>query len=136
MADLSVTAASVAKATGAATDEGTAGESVTAGQPVYRNQTDAGKLYRTDADAEASSVCAGIALHAAAAGQPLEFLTSGPIDIGATVAVGQVYVVSTNAGGIAPYADLASGDYVSLLGVGTTTGRIEVRLNNSKIAKA
>jgi hypothetical protein len=134
-ADLTVTASSVKKVTGAAVDRGTAGASVTAGQPVYKDATDSGKLKAADADAQASSVCVGIALHAASTDQPLEYLTSGPIDIGATVTVGQIYVVSTTAGGIAPYSDLASGDYVTVIGVGTTTGRIEVRLNVSQIAK-
>lgn len=134
-ADLTITATSVKKVTGAAVDRGTAGATITAGQPVYKDSTDSHKLKTCDADAQASSVCVGIALHAASADQPLEYLTNGPIDIGATVTVGQVYVVSTTAGGIAPYSDLASGDYVSILGVGTTTGRIEVRLNNSQIAK-
>lgn len=136
MPDLSVVVASVSKVAGSATDEGTAGATITAGQPLYRDGTDGGDLKPADADAESSSVCVGIALHAALDGQPIEYLTNGPINIGATVTVGQVYVVSTTAGGIAPYSDLATGDYVTILGVGTTTGRIDVRLNNSRTAKA
>ena len=57
--------------------------------------------------------------------------------LGGTVAVGQAYVVSAaNAGGIAPYADLASTNQVTLLGVGQTTSRIKLAGNASGIAKA
>jgi hypothetical protein len=49
--------------------------------------------------------------------------------------VGQVYVASTNAGGIAPYADLGSGDYVTILGVATTATNLKLSINQSGIAK-
>ena len=81
-------------------------------------------------------MCKGIALHAALADQPLEVATGGPLDIGATVTVGEIYTVHTTAGGIGPYSDLAAGDYVSIIAVGTTTARIDIRINNSETAKA
>lgn len=118
------------------TDEGIAGVTITAGQSLYKDLSNAGKLALADADVEASSIFEGIALHAALAEQPIEYATAGLIEIGATVAVGQFYVVSTTAGGIAPYSDLASGDYPSAIGFGMTTARIDIRRNNSKTAKA
>ena len=137
MADLVTTAASCKKvANSTMTDRGIAGVTITASQPVYRDSTNADKLALVSANAESTSICAGIALHAALAEQPIEFAIANLIDIGATVTVGQVYVASATAGGIAPYSDLVSGKFVSIIGVGTTTGRIEIRLNNSRTAKA
>ncbi len=133
-ADLTVTAANVAKFTGATTDHGTAGETITAGQPVYIDATDSGRLKRCDANAGlANSQCVGIALHASSAGQPLTYLVSGEINPGATVTVGTVYVVSANAGGIAPVSDLASGWYTTILGVGTASNKIYVSLVKSGV---
>jgi hypothetical protein len=87
------------------------------------------------ADAEDSAVAVGIALNDAADGQPISYLVSGGIDPGATVAVGTVYVVSANAaGGIAPVSDLASTEYVTILGVGVTTSRINVDIKQSGVA--
>lgn len=137
MADLIITSGSVKKVAGSTvTDEGIAGVSVTAGQALYKSLTNAGKLALADADTEAESIFEGIALHAAGADQPVEYAVGGLIDIGATVAVGQFYVVSVTAGGIAPYGDLATGDFPSSVGFGVTTGRIEIRKNNSRVAKA
>jgi hypothetical protein len=137
MAVLSITAANVKKVAGSTvTDEGIAGVTITAGQALYKNLTNAAKLALADADTEATSIFEGIALHAALADQPIEYATAGLIDIGATVTVGEFYTIHTTEGGIGPYADLASGDYPSAVGFGVTTGRIEIRRNNSRVAKA
>jgi hypothetical protein len=122
MADLTITAANVVAGAGATRNTGTAGETITAGQVVYLKAADA-KLWLAQADgtaAEAEAV--GIALHGALANQPLNYLASGALTIGATTAVGAVYVVSATAGGVAPYADLVATNRVTLLGYGTGTG--------------
>ena len=49
---------------------------------------------------------------------------------------GAVYVVSANAGGIAPVADLGSGDYVTLLGIATSTTNLKLSISVSATAKA
>ena len=124
MADITVTAANVAPSS-STTEEGTAGGTVTAGQPVYKDSSDSYKLKAADANASAAAAAAvGIALHASLAGQPLRYAKAGPVTIGATVAVGTIYVVSATAGGIAPHGDLATGMYTTILGVATTTGII------------
>jgi len=46
-----------------------------------------------------------------------------------------VYCVSTTAGGIAPVGDLTSGNYVTVLGVATTTSSLKLGLNASATAK-
>lgn len=135
MADVSVTAASVVKTANTAISEGIAGGTVTAGMPVYIDTTDSSKLKAADCDVQATSVAAGIALHGASAGQPLKYATSGNLTFNAGFTVGVVYVVSTTAGGIAPDTDLVSGDYVTILGIATTTSNLNIKINASEIAK-
>lgn len=135
MADITVTATSVVPYANEQTAVGVAGETITAGQVVYLNST-TGKLMKADADTAAESVCKGIALNGGSLGQPVKYQYGGEITIGATVAVGTTYVVSATAGGIAPVADLTTGDYVSHVGVASTTGRIKLFINNTGIAIA
>lgn len=133
MADLSVTASQVLpglESAGATFANGTAGASITAGQAVYLD-TAAGTYKLADAnDSTATAVVAGIALHAASTGQPLRIQTAGPLTIGAGAApaVGMIYAVSATAGGIAPQADLTTGHRTSIIGVGTATGVITLRI--------
>lgn len=136
MADITVAVASVVADTDATIDEGVAGATITAGQPIYKDTTNSNKLAPCDGDVLASSIVAGISLHAALAGQPIKYVTRGGVTLGvANLTLGQVYVASLNAGGIAPYADLGSGDFVSTIGIATTTSKLDVRLHNSGIAK-
>ena len=138
MADLTITAASVIAGSTATKETGTAGASITAGQVVYKDASDSGKFKLADNDSAtaAARTVYGIALHAASSGQPLTVLKSGPITIGATTAVGTVYMLSSTAGGIAPVADAGSGDYVTVLGVGTSTTVIEVNIQAAGAAVA
>lgn len=128
MADLSVTAANVAKSAGT-TKYGTAGETITAGQALYLASGDS-KLYLLDADdTEAKAAFEGIALNGASADQPVAYLSAGDsavINPGATVTVGEIYVASGTPGGIAPEGDLASSDYVTIIGIGLTSSTMSV----------
>jgi len=133
MADLTITAANVVKYDGARTTIGTAGETITAGQTLYRKAED-GKLYKADASTAAKATCVGIALNDAAANQPVVYLTAGGINPGATVVVGTIYGVTDTGGGIGPISEREAGDYISILGVATTTSRINVVLSISGVA--
>ena len=133
MVDISVTAANVVKGSGAVTQNGTAGATITAGQSIYLD-TVAGTLKLADADVVASAAAAGIALHGASLNQPLAYQSAGQITIGGTVVVGTVYVVSITAGGVAPLADIASGDFVTVLGIGVTTAIIALDIQVSGVA--
>jgi hypothetical protein len=135
MADLSITAADVKKTDTTLIAEGIAGGTVTAGQPVYRDSTASNKLKAADADALASAAAVGIALHGASADQPLKYAIGGNLTLSSVMTVGAVYVVSTTAGGIAPVADLSSGDYVTLLGIATTATNLKISISVSGIAK-
>lgn len=129
MADLTITAASVVKGTGASVRTGTAGATITAGQAVYEDtSTSTFKLADTDSATAAARSVAGIALNGASSGQPLSVLTAGPITIGATTVVGVPYYLSGTAGGICPYADVAAGDYPVFIGIGSSVTQIKVAI--------
>ena len=121
MADITVTAANVLKTAASIVTGVVAGESLTAGQCVYLKASD-GKLWKAQADGTAAEAAAvGITLHAAGANQPVAYATAGTMNIGGTTAKLTTYVVSAAAGGIAPMADLTSGQYITELGYATAT---------------
>jgi hypothetical protein len=123
MADLTVTAASVIAGTNAITESAIAGETLTAGQVVYKKASD-GKYYKAQCDGtteEAGSGGLGIALHAAGANQPIRFQRGGGLVIGATTVKTSIYCLSATAGGICPEADLVSTNKRVYIGYATDT---------------
>lgn len=135
MADLAITAASVVAGAGSRRATGIAGVAVTAGQVVYSDPaTGTYKLADSDSATAAARVPAGIALHAAAAGQPLSVHLEGPLTIGAAVSTGVGYYLSKNGGGVAPVADLTSGCYPALLGFATSATVIDVKFHQAGVA--
>lgn len=135
MADLTITAANVLPVAGSAVESGLAGEAVTAGKTVYLDSATNRYLL---ADSNSATVAArtpkGIALNGAATGQPLTVLLSGPITIGATMTAGTIYTLSETPGGIQPATDLGSGEYVSVIGVATSTTVLNVKIQSSGVA--
>lgn len=132
MVDLVITAANVAAGANALKESGTAGETITAGQPVYLDS--ATKTYKlSDADAAGKQAVRGIALNGASSGQPLTIHRQGDLTIGATLVAGSRYYLSGTAGGIAPEADLAAGDEVILLGIATSTSVLAVLIHDSGV---
>lgn len=125
MVDIVITAASVLKGSDALTEQGTAGETITAGQAVYLDSAD-GKLKLSDNNATGKKTVRGIALHGAANGQPLMIQRAGDITIGASVTAGSRYYLSATAGGIMPEADLASGMDVVLIGLARSASVLAV----------
>lgn len=129
MADVSVTATSVAQVSGSTVfADGFLGATVTAGQTVYYDT--ASSTYKL-ADANASittAATAGIALNGGASGQPVKVAISGTVTPGFTVTPGAVYVQSATAGGIAPVADLASGHYPLIIGIGTSASVLKLSM--------
>lgn len=137
MSDVSITAANVIADSGANITTGTAGATITAGQAVYRDANDSNKIKLADANASLTAATAvGIALHGATAGQPISYMTSGTLTVGGTVAAGLIYVVSATAGGIAPSADLTTGWYTHILGVGISTTKMTMGLQSAGVAVA
>jgi hypothetical protein len=137
MADLTITAANVIAGASATTRVGTAGAAITAGQAVYRDAAD-GKFKLADANSGTAAARSpkGIALHAAAAGQPLVIVTSGPVTIGAALTAGVAYYQSSTPGGICPVADLVTGAYPTVLGMASSTTVLDVQIDESGAALA
>lgn len=128
MTDLSVTAGNVAAGPNAIIREGVAGVAITAGQTVYKNDQNNNRLHLADCVASPQTAnAAGIALHGASAGQPLKYVESDDdFTPGGTLVLGTPYVLS-EAGGIAPVADLAALDYLTFLMVPKTTTKARLR---------
>lgn len=126
MTDITITAANVVAGSGAATETGISGDTITAGQVVYRNA--AGRYVLADADEDTAIERSprGIALNGASAGQPCTILKSGPITIGATLTAGTAYYLSDTPGGICPLADVTGGDYLVLVGLALSTSVLQV----------
>lgn len=121
MADLSQTAASVKIKSQGMLPIGTSGEALTQGQPIYQS---GGVWYRCDAnDTAAKSICTAIVITPCATSGYFAYATPGmDVDLGATLAVGEPYAVSTTVGGICPMADLVSTNYICPLGMTTAAG--------------
>lgn len=138
MADLTITAANVVPGTGARIVQGTAGATITAGQVVYKDASDSDKYKLADCDSATAAVrgAVGIALNGASAGQPVSVIVGGQVTIGATIAAGVAYYLSATPGGICPVADLGSGDYPLILGMGVSTTVLDVDLVDPEVALA
>ena len=135
MVDLAITAASVLAGPGAKRETGTAGETITAGQPVYLDtSTNRYRLADSNAATEAARIPRGIALNGAATDQPLTIQTTGDIAIGATLVEGTAYYLSDTPGGIAPRADIGAGEYVCLIGLAKSTSVLGVNIQYSGVS--
>lgn len=127
MADLSITAASVVPSANARRISRVAASTITAGQVVY--QLTAGTVAPADANGASPLFnVLGIAENGGGAGQRISVITEDPaLAIGATVAIGDVFILSATAGGIADVADAAAGYYVTVLGVAVSTSAINFK---------
>ena len=133
MGDVAVTAGNVAPGSDAGLDvTGVAGAALTAGQVVYYDSTNDEYLV---ADTETSSTtanAAGVVVCTAADTQRCVVQKTGQIDMGGTTVVGTVYVLSVT-GNIAPAADLATADWVTVIGIGVTATDIKLGINASGV---
>ena len=136
MADITVTVASVVRNETGVEDHGIAGATIAQGMTLYKDSSASDQLKGAITTTAATANCVGIALNAARSGQPVAFCRKGSMNPGGTVAVGTVYIVSVNAGGIAPITDVLTGQFVTVLGVGTATNAIDINLQASGVAKA
>jgi hypothetical protein len=136
MADISVTAASVAN-TGGQTDTGTAGASITAGQILYKDASANNTLKPASCASTAAAAVCGMALNGGASGQPITFAKAGAtVTAGATLGVGTIYVLSDGSGTYAPVADLATGDKVVIVGYATSSTVLTLLLKDTVTTKA
>jgi len=136
MADIVVTATSVAPSTGALRLTKIASVAIAAGEAVYLvAATD--QLALADNDlSSAAATGIGIALNSCAANQPCAYQYGGNITLGAVLTLGTTYILSSAAGGIAPIADQGSSDYVTILGVASSTSVLNLGINATGIQLA
>jgi hypothetical protein len=138
MSDITITPANVKKTALTITEEGVAGETITAGQPVYRDATD-GKLRLADANLVlAAAEAVGIAVHGASLDHPLEYAVAGTLNYGGGLTAGVVYVVSATAGAVAPTADLDTNTtwYATILGVANSTSILNLSIKAGRAINA
>ena len=128
MADITVVATAVAPGASPEYKYGVFGSTTTAGQTAYLNTTAATSpptygLCDANGTDEAATL-AGIFMTGGAAGQPCTVLSNGNFNPGVAVTVGEIYVTTATAGGIALADDLASGWKTAVVGVASTTTNI------------
>lgn len=135
MADLSITPASVVAGSDANIEHGTFGETVTAGQTVYKDSSTK-KWSKADNNAAGAEVRQpkGIALNGGAVNQPVAVQKSGRVTIGATLTPGVAYYQSDTPGGICPVADVGSGEYVCLIGIAESASVLNVDIQYPNVA--
>lgn len=135
MADLSITATAVLAGSNSTTETGTLGATVTAGQAVYKDSADGlWKLADNNSATAAARTPQGIALNGGATGQPVRVLRSGDLTLNAVLTAGVAYYLSDTAGGICPVADLASGEYPTIIGIASSTTNLKVDIQTSGVA--
>lgn len=111
------------------------GEAVAQGEVGYRNATD-GKYYKADAnDADKDAVEVVFLTPASTDGYAVAVLTGSSVKIGATLTIGKVYYLAPTVGRIGEESDVLSGDYVTVLGVASTTEILNFNPNVTGVAK-
>ena len=133
MADLTITAANVIAQGGASKSNADAGEAITAGEALAKDSS-GDLVLASDASATLAAVV-GISLNEGAAGQPIDYHTGGDINMGATLAVGKHYCLSTD-GAIAPVDDIAGSEFPTYIGYAISTSILRVQILKATVAAA
>lgn len=138
MADVSITASAVVPGSGAKIERGTAGAAIAAGELVYQDAAANNTFKLADADSATSGVrqLYGMALNSAAAGQPLAVQYGGAVTMNAALTAGEIYVLSSTAGKMAPEGDLSTGEYVGIVGVALSATSLQLHIGNFAVAIA
>jgi len=135
MADISITAANVISREGSTVTRGTAGATITAGHVVYFDDADSRfKMADNNSATAIAREPRGIALNGASAGQPIAVHEKGSIVIGGTLTPGVAYYLSATPGHICPVADLAAGNYPTIMGIATSATVLNVDIQMSGVA--
>ena len=102
---------------------------IAAGKVVYRNSSGLAALADSDLSA-AGAEAIGIAVNTAGIGEPVTVAKNGTTvtQAGTTFTKGLPYFVSNTAGGIAPQADIGAADYVTYLGLASSTSALKIQI--------
>lgn len=132
MSAYSINAANVRASSTASPQQGTAGQDILAGRPVYLNSTTGQYLY---ANALISNAPAGIAVCSANTNQSFFYVSRDTnFQPGYTIAAGAVPVLGNVAGQLNPVADAASPWYLHVFGVGIGGNNINLSIVGSNTA--
>lgn len=134
MTDIVITPASVVPGANARLEQGFAGETITAGQALYKAST--GLWMKADSNSATvlARVATAFALTGSSAGQPIVVQRSGSLTIGGTLTAGVAYYLSDTAGGICPVADVGAGEYAQVLGIATSAAILKIGFNDSGVS--
>lgn len=110
-----------------------AADVLTAGQPVF--VTAALDVAACSFSAEQNANAAGIALCNASSDQRVVAAKEGILNFGeAILTVGQIYCVGSN-GNIVPYSDLATGNWITILGYAISTTELRLSIQPTGVQK-
>ena len=125
MADITVTEANVrVKAGDVQTSVVQAGEAIARGQSVYLSSN---KYYLADNSVDlATAAAVGVSLTSCVTNGYFVIVTKGDMDVGATLVVGEVYIVTDTAGGIGPIGDVLTTQFTTPLGHAKDAATLEV----------
>ncbi len=120
----------VAASTGLQLKQGTSGVALTAGNACYYDQgsrTWFPAAAGGNVNASGNNGCFICINSTPGAGQPVTFFQNGQLNLGATLAVGETYVISRNSGKICPLSDLGGGNlnFTTILGIALNSSFIE-----------
>jgi hypothetical protein len=122
MSDLVQNSANIVPSGNAPTTIGNSGAAITAGQPVYYNGTNWLPAKANGNAMQAGGTQVGIAQDSApGTGQNVIIQTSGAMNVGATLTNGVIYCISNTTGAICPVTDLGAGNFITILGMATST---------------
>jgi hypothetical protein len=130
MAELSITPANVKATSSTSLALVQYGEAVDQGEAVYLKAADS-KYWLAANGAEATAEMVGVALTPNVADGYGVIAKSGLVDLGATLSIGQTYALASTAGAIELESDVASTEYVTLIGVASTAALIDLDINVS-----
>ena len=119
MADVTQVQQTVRYVDGARVEVFQAGEAIIEGNQFYLHTDN--KVYKTNTTTALKAAAVGMALIEADLDGHLVGAVSGPINIGGTLVLGVMYGVSDNDGKFRPLSDNGSGDFVTPVGIASST---------------
>ena len=129
MADISQTPGNVNLHAGVKQIHAIAGEAIESGTCVYKSDSDS-KIYKAQSTSSAASKVIGITSSRGEAGELLNIVVSGELDVGAALVKSKTYFLSNSSGGkISDSQPDSTGEYPLVLGTATDTDKLKLILS-------
>lgn len=135
MTTLTITDANVGVYENTITERIQIGEAAGRGVPMYFDRTQ-NLWFKADADASGKDGVKCITVTSGAINEWVEAAFGGDIDLGATLTVGETYVLSSDVGLIEPIGDLSGSDKVTILGTASAADKLQMNIVATGITKA